>query len=238
MKLAEVIPWGRSLDEYRRMFALTEGDLTGTVLGCGDGPASFNAEATVRGHAVVSCDPIYAFTAHEIQQRVEACYDDVISQVERERDGFVWTDYRDPDHLGACRLAAMRSFLDDFEPGKADGRYVTASLPRLPFHDGQFDLALCSHLLFLYSDRFGIEFHRAAIDELLRVAREVRIFPLLRLDRQVSPYIAPLQIELTARGFQAEVRPASYEFQRGGNQMLAIRANKVANTGGNESGHG
>jgi hypothetical protein len=46
MKLDEVIPWGRSFDEYRRMFALTGDDLAEAVPGCGDGPASFNAEAT------------------------------------------------------------------------------------------------------------------------------------------------------------------------------------------------
>jgi hypothetical protein len=56
MKLNEVIPWGRSFDEYRRMFALSGDDLAGTILGCGDGPASFNAEATALGHRVVSCD--------------------------------------------------------------------------------------------------------------------------------------------------------------------------------------
>jgi hypothetical protein len=35
MKLSEVIPWGRSYEEYRRMFALTANDLAGAVLGCG-----------------------------------------------------------------------------------------------------------------------------------------------------------------------------------------------------------
>ena len=54
VKLDEVIPWGRSFEEYRRMFALTAGDLAGPVLGCGDGPASFNAEATALGHRVFS----------------------------------------------------------------------------------------------------------------------------------------------------------------------------------------
>ena len=53
MKLSEVIPWGRSFDEYRRMFALSDDDLAGRILGCGDGPASFDAEATKKGHAVV-----------------------------------------------------------------------------------------------------------------------------------------------------------------------------------------
>jgi hypothetical protein len=49
VQLHEVVPWGRSLDEYRAMFALAEGDLQGRLLGCGDGPASFNAELTELG---------------------------------------------------------------------------------------------------------------------------------------------------------------------------------------------
>jgi hypothetical protein len=129
------------------MFALNEGDLGGRILGCGDGPASFNAEATARGHAVVSCDPLYAFSSQEIEQRIDDCYEDVISQVRRNPDDFLWDYFSSPDHLGQCRLAAMRRFLADFEAGQAAGRYVTAVLPDLPFDDGQFDLALVSHLL-------------------------------------------------------------------------------------------
>ena len=43
-KYEEALPWGRSFDEYRRMFDLTAEDLKGSILGCADGPASFNAE--------------------------------------------------------------------------------------------------------------------------------------------------------------------------------------------------
>ena len=49
MKLEQVVPWGRSLAEYRAMFALSEADLQRRILGCGDGPASFNAEMTAAG---------------------------------------------------------------------------------------------------------------------------------------------------------------------------------------------
>ena len=119
------------------------------------------------------------------------------------------TDFHDPDDLGRARLAAMNRFLEDFEKGKADGRYVTASLPRLPFEDGQFDLALCSHLLFLYSDQLGLDFHRASIEELLRVASEVRVFPLLSLDRRPSPHVEPLVTYLAEKGWRTEVRPGS-----------------------------
>jgi hypothetical protein len=62
--LEHVVPWGRSFDEYRRMFALTEEDLRLRILGCGDGPASFNAEATRRGTRMISCDPIYRYDAN------------------------------------------------------------------------------------------------------------------------------------------------------------------------------
>jgi hypothetical protein len=182
MRLSEVIPWGRSFEEYRRMFALTEGDLAGAILGCGDGPASFNAEATGLGFGVVSCDPIYAFSAGEIERRVEECYDTVVSQVKQKPDDFVWGHFRDPDHLGARRLNAMRRFLADFEKGKKEGRYVSASLPRLPFQDGQFSLALVSHFLCLYSQQLDLAFHIAAFEDLLRVAGKVRVFPLLGLD--------------------------------------------------------
>jgi hypothetical protein len=227
MKLNEVIPWGRSFEEYTRMFALTGEDLAGTILGCGDGPAGFNAEATARGHRVVSCDPIYTFSAGEIERRVEECRDTVISQVKRNADGFVWGSFRDPDHLGECRLAAMRRFLADFEKGKREGRYVAAALPRLPFRDNQFSLALVSHLLFLYSEQLGLDFHTAAVEELLRAAGEFRVFPLLDLDRRWSRHVRPVLEHLERAGFAVEVVAVEYEFQRAddhaGNRMMRVR---------------
>lgn len=227
MKLDDIIPWGRSFEEYRRMFALTGDDLAGTVLGCGDGPASFNAEATACGHRIVSCDPIYAFSGAEIERRVAECYDTVISQVRQKPDGFVWTHFRDPDYLGECRLAAMRRFLADFEKGKQKSRYVVASLPKLPFADGRFTLAVVSHFLFLYSERLGFDFHIAAFEELLRVAGEVRVFPLLGLDRKWSPHVEPVSDHLRRIGVEVEVVAVDYEFQKAddhaGNRMMRVR---------------
>jgi len=46
-------------------------------------------------------------------------------------------------------MAAMQEFLADYRAGGREGRYMAATLPHLPFADGAFDLALCSHLLFL-----------------------------------------------------------------------------------------
>ncbi len=76
-QLERVVPWGRSYDEYVRMFAITDADLRGTILGCGDGPAAFNAEATARGAHVLSVDPIYRCSAGVIRQRIAETYEQV-----------------------------------------------------------------------------------------------------------------------------------------------------------------
>jgi hypothetical protein len=78
--LEQVVPWGRSFDEYRRMFALADEDMGLRILGCADGPASFNAVATRQGATVYSCDPIYRFTAYLIRTRIAATYDKIIEQ--------------------------------------------------------------------------------------------------------------------------------------------------------------
>jgi SAM-dependent methyltransferase len=221
MQLDQVVPWGRTLAEYRLMFDLSEADLNQRILGCGDGPASFNAEMAQQGHQVVSIDPLYAFTAAQIQQRVEATYEPIVTQVRQNPDRYCWDLFRDPEALGQARLAAMQTFLQDYETGKAAGRYLTQALPRLDFADSKFDLCLCSHLLFLYSEQLSLEFHLTSIRELLRVASEVRIFPLLQLGCQPSPYIEPV-LQALADQFMVEIQPVAYEFQKGGNQMMRL----------------
>jgi hypothetical protein len=234
--LDQVVPWGRSFDEYRRMFSLSDEDLDSTIIGCGDGPASFNAEATRRGARVVSCDPIYRFERSEIQDRIAATYDQILEQTRRNAHEFVWRDeIRTVEELGEVRMAAMRTFLDDYHPGKAAGRYVAAALPALPFRDAAFDLALCSHLIFLYSSQLGEAFHCAAVREMCRVAAEVRIFPLLTLGGERSPFVDMCVHGASETGCSVSIEEVPYEVQRGGNQMMRITWRTGPTSGGEGS---
>lgn len=223
MELDQVVPFGRSLDEYQAMFSLSSDDLDKKIIGVADGPASFNAEMYARGRHVVSVDPLYAFRSTEIEQRFYAVVDEIIRQVNETPDDWVWTFHQSPEQLRARRVHALTHFLAHYEGGKAEGRYVIGELPRLGFSDERFQLALCSHFLFLYSDHFSYEFHRAAVFEMLRVAKEVRVFPLLTLALKPSPYLSPLLEDLTRNGYHHEIRTVPYELQRGGNQMLCIK---------------
>lgn len=222
MKLNEVVPWGRTLEEYKLMFNLSLSDLNTKILGCGDGPASFNAEMTQQGYSVISIDPIYQFSAEQIKQRVEENYELIISQVKQNSNRFVWKNFSNADELGQIRLATIEKFLEDYEVGKAAGRYLYQFLPKLELADNQFEICLCSHLLFLYSQHLSLDFHIASIFELLRICPEIRIFPLLNLDCQISPYLEPVIQELSSKGINAKLETVDYEFQKGGNQMLKI----------------
>lgn len=221
--LDKVVPWGRSYDEYVSMFGLTESDLELRILGCGDGPAAFNSVLTKRGGNVISVDPIYVFDAAQIKNRVSETYGTVLTQMRKNKSDYVWGAIPSVEHLGNIRMSAMEVFLADFDAGKKEHRYISGELPLLPFERRQFDIALSSHFLFLYSVHLSADFHLQALQEMLRVAHEVRVFPLLTLDGALSPHLTFVKDHLAHHGFGIEVKCVPYEFQRGGNEMLVIK---------------
>lgn len=223
MELSEAVPWGRSLREYKKMFSLTESDLGKKILGCSDGPACFNAELTRLGGKVVSVDPIYQFEAEQIRSRIDEVYSEIIGQMTKNKNDYVWTEIGSIEELGKIRMDAMGIFLSDYDQGKKAGRYINSTLPVLPFKDKEFDLALCSHFLFLYSDQVGRELHIESMRELCRVAKEVRVYPLLALDNKKSAHLGPVLSALADDGVRASLASVEYEFQKGATEMLVAK---------------
>jgi hypothetical protein len=220
--LDEVVPWGRTFDEYVAMFALDGDDLGKRIVGCADGPAAFNAAMSRLGESVVSVDPLYRFTAEEIESRIDDTFDLVLEQTRRNAVEFAWTHIRSPKELGQLRLGAMSEFLADYPQGIIEERYRFGELPDLPFPDGAFDIALCSHFLFLYSRLFDLSFHIKSIRELCRIAGEARIFPLTELGSRRSRHLNAVITVLSAEGYRITIERVNYEFQKGGNEMLRV----------------
>jgi len=224
MELSKVVPWGRSLNEYKEMFSLSEDDLKKNILGCGDGPASFNVELSKVGSNIVSVDPIYQFNTEEIRSRIDEVYPQVMEQVAKNKGDYVWKNIADVEAMGKIRMDAMQAFLCDYEQGKKSGRYINASLPTLPFKNSEFELALCSHYLFLYSEHVNQEQHTLSMKELCRVASEVRVYPLLSIgNNQISPHLEPVMSALKKLGFNVSLVPVEYEFQKGATEMLVVK---------------
>ena len=219
-----MVPWGRSFEEYQAMFGLSEDDLKKRILGCGDGPASFNAEATKRGSKVTSCDPVYQFESKEIRRRIDEVYTEIMAKMTQGADSYIWDSLGSVEELGRVRMTAMSNFLSDFDAGRRQGRYVPASLPSLPFPDYEFDLALCSHYLFLYSDQVDEGAHLVLMRELCRVASEVRVFPVISLNGETSRHLDSVMTELSKDGIDVSLQAVSYRFQKGATEMLVAKS--------------
>ena len=225
-KYESIVPWGRSYDEYVKMFDLTNDDLNKYILGCGDGPASFNSIHTSKMKKCISIDPIYQFTKIQIENKIRDTFNNVIGQTSDNIDKFNWNKIKNVDELLRIRMNAMNVFLNDYENGLKENRYIYAELPKLPFDDNEFDLVISAHFLFFYSDNLSLEFHKNSIKEMLRVANEVRIFPIVDVNSNISTHYKEINSWLTTKGISSCLEKVNYEFQKGGNTMLKIWRNK------------
>ena len=220
--LNDVVPWGRNMEEYKLMFRLDENDLTKKIAGFGDGPACFNCEATKKGSRIVSFDPIYQFSKAEIQERIQEVRITVMQQMKENMDNYVWTHIKKLEDLEHIRMSAMRKFLADYEQGRKEGRYVFHELPnRLPYESESFDIGLSSHFLLMYTG-LGYEFHIQSITEMLRVCKEIRIFPVVDLDANKTELITNI-INYFKKDYHVKILSTEYEFQKGANKLLVIK---------------
>lgn len=221
-KLDNVVPWGRNMEEYKLMFRLNDSDMSKKFAGFGDGPACFNYEMTKRNGSVVSFDLIYQFSKEDIQRRIEEVRITVMQQMKENMDNYVWKNIKNLNELEDTRMSAMKMFLFDYEKGKTEGRYIFHELPqKLPYGEDYFDIGLSSHFLLMYTT-LGYDFHIASITEMLRVCKEIRIFPIVDLDAKETDLITDV-IDYFKKDYKVEIVKTEYEFQKGDNKLLIIR---------------
>ncbi len=225
IQLPAVSFFGRSLAEYAQFFQLDLHALKGRdVLDVAAGPSSFTAEACARKINAVAVDPRYGGPLDSLAAQVQLDYAAMFTQMRAKPQLFRLKSFPSIDAAELDRRAAAQRFLADYETHFIHNRYVTGSLPRLPFFDGTFDLVLCAHLLFTYAARFDHDWHLAACKELVRVsASEVRIHPVCGLDGKPYPGLPRLRRELKEAGIASEIRAVDYEFFAGATSMLVLR---------------
>jgi hypothetical protein len=203
------------------MFGLTDEEiLAGPLLDCPGGAGAFGAEVGRRGGAAVSADPAYELAPDELVAMARAGLERGLRYLDENRESYVWTWFSSPEDLRRRREEALSVFAEDF--AGPDARYVVAALPRLPFPDRAFRLALSGYLLFTYPDHLDEAAHLGAVRELLRVAGEVRVFPLIDTAYARYPGLGALRRQLAADGVESEVRAVDYAFQRGGDEVLVL----------------
>ena len=213
--------FGRVASDYEAMFAIQMQSLQGLrVLDCPSGPGSFVAEANAQGAHVIGVDPLYELPLDELVRRGTDDVAHTIAQMQANADRFADINLQ---AYAQSKLRALVRFARHFEQGLANGLYLAAKLPALPFPDRQFDLTLSAHLLFTYSDPasggvmrdspFTLAWHMAAAQELMRVTRgELRLYPTTTrwLKPCRHPYVLAVAEHFASEGLQVRYEPSTF----------------------------
>lgn len=172
-----------NLSQYQTLFNLTEDDLNKKIL---DFPArlnSFNAEMFQLNRLSAACDELYGDSLR-LKQFSQTNLTHKINS-----------------------LKTIQQFEKDFQNGLKENRYVAGTLPQLPFNNHQFDLMLSSFFFFLNEDHLDNCWNN--LMEMLRVATEVRIAPLLS-EQNLQVLLGPLMLKLQMHSFGIEIRSITF----------------------------
>ncbi|MBN8853138.1 MAG: hypothetical protein BGO55_13610 [Sphingobacteriales bacterium 50-39] len=187
-QFSEITPWGKNLQESKAIFGLTDEDMDKKMAGFADGASSLNCELTRMGKSIISLDPVYGLSKEYLQ----ACFNQVMEQSSQFIRKSATGQKAQLKSIERIRKRTVSLFLEDYEVGKEEGRYRQYSLPGATgFADLSFELGLCSNFILLYEE-LGIDFHLAAVAEMLRVCREIRIFPVVNFAGHHSAMLPPL----------------------------------------------
>lgn len=221
LHLEDFLITGRTFEEYLDFFNLSIETLENKkILDCPSGVSSFIATAHQHGIEAYGCDIIYQFDPEAIVKQAELSIQKIYEDVTW-MEGFNFSFYGSVDKHKEFRTQALNHFVEDINKPY----YSYETLPSLSYEDDAFDLLLSSHLLFVYDDRMSLEFHIQSIQEMLRVAKEVRIFPLVDFKNshhKEEKNFSPLVYEVL-KHFSAEIILVDFEFQPGANAMLCIQ---------------
>ncbi len=221
--------FGRPYQELLRCFGLVEPELRGkTVLECPSGPSSFVAEASRRGIECVGVDPLFYRCPQALGKLAFSDFAEMFAMIREKADRFAQGTYSSIEEAERVRRAGLMTFLDDYASGIAAGRYRQGSLPNLGFADRSFDVALCAHLLFVYSESLDLDFHLQAVAELCRVARqEVRIHPIVDGSNRRCSFLEQVIERAEFAGFSARIIAVDHEFFRGTSETLLLRRSEA-----------
>ena len=206
------------------MFDLSEHDLELPILEYGCGPSAINALLHDTNPLVVSMDPLFTSPKVPLVEKVMFMFNKRAQQLRENKTLLDVSAYGGLEDFIAYRRQGVELFFKDFEQGLVEQRYRSASLDLVPFADFTFNLALSSHYFFADEDDTSLDDHLTKIRVLARMAKEVRIFPLLNRPSVPSAYLGPVLLGLQQENYGVEVREVSCSLYPAGNAMLRVWA--------------
>ncbi|WP_251029275.1 MULTISPECIES: hypothetical protein [unclassified Bacillus (in: firmicutes)] len=80
-----------------------------------------------------------------------------MEHMQNAKSNYIWGYFKEIEGLRKNRLSALNDCVRDMR--ESSDRYIPVTFPSLPFKDGEFDILLSAHFLFMYADRLDYQFH-------------------------------------------------------------------------------
>ncbi len=219
--------WGHQFAEYQDMFDLPQQPNEKKILELACGPTLVNHELTQKNYHVVSCDPWFDADKAKMQERFSENFDAQVQNIHHHPERFDLKKYGGVEHLITHRHHNMDIFFDDFQEGYQEKRYQKLnSLEHLNFDNSSFDLVLCANYLFTDLYEQDVDFHVNFIQEMVRVAHDVRIYPLTNYKAKPSQILGPVLLALQQQGFQVIIQEVPFRFVPESKAMLRIQSGR------------
>lgn len=226
--MRRAVLWGHHTKEYKEMFDLSDTELSLPLLEYGCGPSAFNSTIHDNNPSVVSMDPLFALSKRELFEKATAMFDERARVLRSTPLLLDVAAYGGLEAFIEYRRQGMALFFKDYDDGVIAKRYRADAIEALPFPDFSFNLALSSHYFFADGEGLSVEKALTMIKALARVAKEVRIFPLLNRPSVTSEQLGPVLLGLQQENYGVEVREVACSLYPAGNAMLRIWAQACA----------
>lgn len=224
--LKKFVLWGHRLSDYIEMFNLSNEALKEkNIVEYGAGVTSFNFEMHQAGRNVISIDPMYELPLSKIKEIAASLFDETVEKIKQNQDEYNLKSHEELSSILKARQQGMQLFFDDFEIGRREGRYLSPQEFKAKIQSRyEFDLALITHHLFVNYENKEIEEHVELIQEMIRLAGEVNIFPLIDKYGKNSELLGPVMLALQQMQLGIEVCQVGSQLQKSGNAMLRVWA--------------
>lgn len=218
--------WGHHLAEYMEMFGLTDHLLKLKILEFASGPTTVNKELNQKGTYIRSYDPWFSTDFEGMQSRFLNHFQEQLKRVEKHPERFDFNKYGGIETFLHKRKQGVEEFFLDYPKGLKEERYCPFSPKKTPFSNSSFDLVLCSNYFFADIPEQDLNFHLQWIQELTRVANEVRIYPLTDQTGQVSQLLGPTLLALQQHSYQVAIEEVPFRLVPNSKAMLRIRSDR------------
>lgn len=218
--------WGHQFSEYKEMFDLPADLAQQKILEFACGPTTVNQELTKQGMDVLSCDPWFESNIEVMRENFESHFQLQLQRMQAHPEAFNLKQYGGLETFVHQRQNGFNEFFKDFPGGFQQKRYVGVPQNQLPFENQRFDKALCANFLFADLSDQDLDFHLYWISEMLRVAHDVRIYPLTNKYGQPSALLGPVLLALNQQGIQVTVQDVPFRVVPESMAMLKLHSGK------------